>query len=262
MTKYKEIFLNIENTLKQQSWFSEEEFNEQFGKFKKLENRELTDNDYYRMLTMIIFYSGFKSSIVENKRKIILGHFTDFKKVAKYDKKVFQRISSDPEMIKNRIKIQSCINNAVTFENIVNKHGAFKSYLDSFHANESLEQLDELKNDLQYRFEYLGNITVYHFLTDIGFNVLKPDRVITRIFRRLGLIDHDKQYLKTVYHGRNFAKETGYPIRYVDIILVKYGQKGESKMFGLKNGICLELNPNCKVCKLKNYCQYYKNKTV
>lgn len=40
---------------------------------------------------------------------------------------------------------------------------------------------------LQERFEYLGEITVYHVLTDIGLPVLKPDRVVTRMFARLGI---------------------------------------------------------------------------
>jgi DNA-3-methyladenine glycosylase I len=112
---------------------------------------------------------------------------------------------------------------------------------------------------LQYKFNYLGNITVYHYLTDIGFNVLKPDRVILRVFERLGLIESRDQLLKTVIQGRKFAEATGLPIRYIDIVFVKYGQQGKSNYFGLDDGICLEKHPKCNICKLKKYC-FFKGK--
>lgn len=258
MTNYKEIFYKIEKTLKQQSWFSDIEFMQQYNKFKEFENRVRKNDEYFNLLTMIVFYSGFRAATVENKEGTILGHFPDYKTVSNYNHKDYLRILSDPNMIRNKRKIQSCINNAITFNEIVNKHGSFQNYLNSFHADDSFEQLVMLKEELEYRFEYLGGITVYHLLTEIGFSVLKPDRVITRIFERLGLIENDKQFLKTVIHGRNFAKETGYPIRYIDIIFVKYGQQGESTMFGLKNGICLKSEPKCKVCGVKEHCKYFQ----
>ena len=117
-----------------------------------------------------------------------------------------------------------------------------------------------MKEELEYRFDYLGGITVYHFLTDIGYEVLKPDRVLLRIFKRLGLIEDEKQLLKTVIQGRRFSKATGLPIRYIDIIFVKYGQQGKSEMFGLNNGICLETNPNCKACGVNGNCSYFNKK--
>ena len=93
--------------------------------------------------------------------------------------------------------------------------------------------------------------------------MLKPDRVISRIFKRLGLIDDEEKILQTVEQGREFAKHTGYPIRYIDIIFVKLGQMGKSEMFGLEEGICLEKSPKCMICLLKEYCNYYKqNPTI
>lgn len=115
-----------------------------------------------------------------------------------------------------------------------------------------------LKEELEYKFNYLGNITVYHFLTDIGLPVLKLDRVITRIFKRLGLIENEKQLLKTVIQGRKFAEATKLPIRYIDIIFVRYGQQGESKFFSMIDGICLEKYPKCNFCGATEYCNDYK----
>ncbi|MNT19499.1 Methyladenine glycosylase [compost metagenome] len=211
------------------------------------------------MLTMIVFYSGFRASTVESKEKIILKHFPDYKTVSHYTGKNLMEILSDKEMIRNERKIQGCISNAKTFKIIIDEYGSFQNYLDTFKVEESFENLILLKEELEYRFDYLGGITVYHFLTDIGFDVLKPDRVLLRLFKRLGLIENEKQLLKTVIQGRRFSKATGHPIRYIDIIFVKYGQQGKSEIFGLDNGICLEISPDCMACGINEYCSYFKN---
>lgn len=260
MTDYKNIFDKAEETLRQQSWFSNTDFDRQYGRFKKFEKRQRTNQELFEMLILIIFYSGFRASTVESKEKIILWHLSDYEKVAQYTDNDLKRILADQQMIRNERKIKGCIANAKKFKEIVDEYGTFQNYLDSFDANSSFDNLVLLKEELEYRFDYLGGTTVYHFLTDLGYNVLKPDRVLLRIFKRLGLIESEKQLLKTVVHGRKFAIATGRPIRYVDIILVKYGQQGESKMFGLKNGICLEKNPACNVCGLTDFCEYFKNK--
>ncbi len=113
-----------------------------------------------------------------------------------------------------------------------------------------------LKEDLQLRLVGLGEITTYHFLTDIGMPVLKPDRVVTRIFTRLGLVEQDAGPLSIIHEGKKFAEATGLPIRYVDIVFVAYGQV-QTKEIGLERGICLEINPSCSVCGAARYCDYY-----
>ena len=263
MIDYNSIFNKAELTLKQHSWFTEKEFQDVYGRFKTFETKIRSDDEYFEMLTMIVFYSGFKAATVESKEKIILSHFPEYSLVAEYTEADIQRIMSDPKMIKNERKIKACISNARAFRRIIQHYGSFLEYLNVYNAKDSFENLIELKNELEYRFDYLGGTTVFHFLTDLGYNVLKPDRVISRIFKRLGLIDDERKLLQTVEQGREFAKHTGYPIRYIDIIFVKLGQMGKSEMFGLEEGICLEKSPKCMVCLLKEYCNYYKqNPTI
>jgi DNA-3-methyladenine glycosylase I len=116
-----------------------------------------------------------------------------------------------------------------------------------------------LKEELEYKFHGIGRITTYHVLTDIGLPVLKPDRVISRIFKRLGIIENSDQLLKTIIQGRKFVEITGLPIRYIDIIFVSYGQ-AKSVALGLDRGICLEKNPLCEVCEVVEYCRYYASR--
>lgn len=95
-------------------------------------------------------------------------------------------------------------------------------------------------------------------MTDIGLPVLKPDRVMSRIFIRLGLLQNKKQLLKAVLQGRKFAEATKHPIRYIDIVFVKYGQDS-SKDYGIDQGICLEKKPRCSACGVQAHCVYWAN---
>ena len=257
MIDYPSIFRHAEKTLRSHSNLTDEEFEKRIGYYKTFEKKTRTDNEIYQLLVMIIFYSGFRASTVERKAKTILGYFSDYSKVSNYSEQDFHRILSNPDMIKNNKKIRACITNARTFKNIINKSGSFTNYLEGFKAKDSFENLILLKEELEYTFEFLGGITVYHFLTDLGYYVLKPDRVILRLLLRLGLIESEGQLLKAVIQGRKFAEATDLPIRYIDVIFVLFGQQGGSVELGLEDGICLTKNPRCHICQLKENCHYY-----
>jgi len=227
----------------------------QIDKFKAFETRSLGDNQYFEILVFVTFYSGFKAATVTSKSEVIKKHFPNWEVVSGYDSKDIDRILNDPRMIKNRKKVTACINNAKTIKNLIDKFGSFKNYLDSFDVLASFENLMLLKEELEAKFSYLGGVTVYHFLADIGMPVLKPDRVICRVFERLGLIENGSQLLKTVIQGRKFSEATKLPIRYIDIVFAAYGQ-AQSTEFGIDKGICLK-NPRCNLCEASKYCHYY-----
>jgi DNA-3-methyladenine glycosylase I len=212
------------------------------------------------MLLMVVFYSGFNASTVEIKKGIIIAHLGDLIQTARYTDIDVNQIMNDVKMIRNETKIQSCIKNAKEFESIVRKTWKFQQLPGNLPCKFIIRKPLLLKEELEYRVDYLGGTTVYHFLTDLGFDVLKPDRVILRLFKRIGMIESHRQLLKAIVHGQNFAKATNLPIRYIDTMLVKYGQKGKSRMFGLENGICLEKQPFCTKCTLFDDCLYYQGK--
>lgn len=190
---------------------------------------------------------------------IIKKYFKDYIDVCNYNEEKIKEILNDKDMIKNEKKIRACYTNALVLKCIVEEHGSFKKYVDSFKPKDSFENLLLFKEEIQYKFAFFGGITSYHFMTDIGLPVLKPDRVITRIFERIGLIEDREQKLKTVIQGQKISEKTGYPIRYVDIILVNYGQLGKDDTFGLDDGICLEKTPKCSICGITEYCKHYQN---
>lgn len=263
MTDYKAIFDTIEKSLliEGSKNLPLEQIQERLDVFKHIEGQSFSDADCYKILVGVIFYSGFRAATVNAKINTIYKHFPDFETVAKYDEKEFNNILADKDMIRNQNKIKACIENARLFKTIIQKHGSFQKYVDKFNGKESSEGFLLLTQELENNFAGLGKITAHHFLMSVGFPVLKPDKVICRIFERLGLIENREQILEAVLQGRKFTEATGYPIRYIDIVFVAYGQV-QSKEFGIDRGICLETNPSCHLCGARNFCNYYSQQSV
>ncbi len=253
---FKDIFYRIETTIKKECSFSDEEFEKYWGKFKKYNYKNYSDNDIYWLLVPVTFYSGMKAATVTPKLPAIRKYFNDYKTVINYSQSEINTVLKDPNTIHYKRKIEACIQNAKIFHKLVTKHGSFINYLERFGDLRDDKTLDQLKKDLM-QFEYIGPVTAYHFMLDLGLNVWKPDRVICRILFRLGLINDEKNIEQAVNVGKEFSRQIQEPIRYIDIIMVKYGQMGDEEGFGLKNGgICLEKNPRCNICGVNEYCRY------
>lgn len=225
-----------------------------FEAFKSVAGQTPSDEDYFRILVQVTFYSGFREATFTSRLNALRRHFPSWESAASYNEEHIDTIASDPQMISHRGKIAGCVTNAKIIAKIIAEWGSIKSYIDGFAPETSFENLLLLKESLEGRFAYLGGVSVYHFMTDIGLPVLKPDRGICRIFTRLGLLENEQQLLKAVVQGRKFAEATGHPIRYIDIVLAAFGQV-QSKEFGIQRGVCLG-QPRCGNCEAKPYCQY------
>lgn len=225
---------------------------EYLSEFKTFASRCFSDGEVFEKLVLVAFYSGFRAATVTSKLDVIKRHFPDWQTVALYGETDIQRILNDDEMIAHENKVRGCVKNAQTFGALVKQHQSFNGFLGKQLVDDSLENLLLLKELLQTKFSYLGGITVYHFMTDIGLNVLKPDRVICRLFHRLGLLDSDEQIFKAILEGRRFSEATGLPIRYIDIVFVVFGQVA-SPQVGISKGVCLN-EPRCGVCAIKTQC--------
>jgi DNA-3-methyladenine glycosylase I len=264
LKNYMEIFNRIENTLRKESSFSHEDFEKAFEWYRNCNYKNMSDDEIYWTMVCVVFYSGFRAKTVSERLQSLEKYFKDYQKVKGYTQAEVAQIIDDPNTIHNKRKIHGCIENAKKFDEIVKEHGSFGAYLASFGDPKDVSTVHLLSNDLRERkrFRYFGRITVNHFLTDLGFNVLKPDRVICRIFSRLGFVEDREDLQGVIAVGRMIAEATAQPIRYVDIIFVKYGQEGEDEYFGLKDGICLEDKPKCHKCEVTTYCRHYQKATL
>jgi DNA-3-methyladenine glycosylase I len=254
----KKIFASAEQALFNKSPFSRNTLNKNFKTFKTLHKKQPTYDDVYWIISRVVFYSGFKAATVNQKLRELKKHFGNFRKVASYSESDIKRLLKNHKLIRHRQKISGCIHNAKSIIALKQRFPTFIQYFNSFGSLEIKENLDNLIKSLRRKFKYLGNITVYHFLTDIGVNVIKPDRVLCRIFNRLGLVNSINDYWGVIESGRRFAKATKLPIRYIDIIFVFYGQVDYKYELDIEDGICLERKPKCNECNLIKYCDFYK----
>ena len=252
LQRLNDIFTAVQTTLIERSQFSLEEFNHEFDELKHFEGRQLCDDDYYEILVKVIFYSGFRAATVDKYMPSIMRRFPDYKTVMGYGKEAFNEIANADDMIKNTRKINACIDNAERFDKIVKEHGSFESYINLFAPGENDGNLFRFKKALE-KFDFIGPVTAYHFMKDIGLNVIKPDIVLMRIFKRLGFIKNPNNLWGAVKIGRQFREATNLPIQYIDFVFVLYGQLNIPKF----ECICSEKKPNCGLCGVSEFCRYF-----
>src|SRR3989338_486934 len=117
----------------------------------------------------------------ENYRKAFAGF--DPKKIARFGASEIRRLMGDAGIIRNRLKIESAINNARRFLEIQKEFGSFSNYIWRFTGGRpvvnrwtSLKQLpastpvsDVLSQDLKKRgFKFLGSIVLYSHMQALG----------------------------------------------------------------------------------------------
>lgn len=97
-------------------------------------------------------------------------------------------------------------------------------------------------------------INAYGFLKYAGFDVMKPDRDVRRVYR-LGLIgstdDTSEIRKKGQEIGQRMAKVVGERVNVVDEVVWLYG----SGCKYVSKAICTERKPLCVECNLLKYCR-------
>jgi len=254
----KKIFNAAEKSLFNLSPLSEKDLKKNFESFKNIDINKIDWNKFYELIMFVTFYSGFRAETVNHKYFAIKKALGKLNTVAKFKESDIKTALKNTGIIRHEAKIRACVYNAKAVVELKTKHKTLQNYLGSFGDLTLSKNINTLVKDLKKRFKYLGGITVNHLLTDLGLNVVKPDRVLCRIFFRLGLIKAVRDYENVIKIGQLMKKATGLPIRYIDLIFVFYGQVGYKYELDIENGICLEKNPQCNICKLNTYCNYYK----
>lgn len=240
---------------------SEEEFEEKLRQFKSCNYNNFSNKEIFWRLTQVMFFNiGKKASMIEKKIPTLKEYLYDYEQLIILSNEKINEIILITGFPK---QVQWSIRNAIVFNNIIKIYGSFQNFISlKYNINNiycSDKQLENLHYDLKRLFKGIGETAGWHFLTDLGFNSLKPDSVVRRIFFRLGLIDDENDIKKTIEIGRKISEQLNLPIRYIDIIFVKYGQVGKSDVLGTLDGICTENNPKCNICTIKNFCRYKEN---
>ncbi len=107
----------------------------------------------------------------------------NFKKIAAYDKKKINELMKNEGIIRNRLKINSAIQNAKAFINIQKEFGSFDKYIWQFTSGKTIKnswkelkqiptttkESDAMSKDLKKRgFNFVGSTICYSFMQAVG----------------------------------------------------------------------------------------------
>lgn len=145
-------------------------------------------HDDHKLFEFIILegaQAGLSWITVLRKRENYRKHFANFDpmKVARFSPEKLAKIMLDPGVIRNKLKINSAVQNAKAFLKIQNEYGSFDKYLWGFVNRKPIqthlkshEQLrdkdlvsDALSKDLKKRgFNFVGSTICYAFMQAVG----------------------------------------------------------------------------------------------
>jgi DNA-3-methyladenine glycosylase I len=129
--------------------------------------------------------AGLNWSLVLKKREGYRRAFDKFnpQKVARYSEKQIQTLLSDPEIIRNRMKIEAAVRNARAFLKVQEEFGNFDSYCWQFVGGQpklnrwktirqipaSSRESETFSKDLKQRgFSFVGPTVAYAYMQAIG----------------------------------------------------------------------------------------------
>ena len=143
------------------------------------------DQSLFEMLILEGAQAGLSWSTILKRREGYRKAFLNFDvvKVAKFSETDFERLIENKEIIRNKLKIRSAINNARQFIKVQNDFGSFNSYIWSFIDNKpihnqfkSLSEIpastvlsEQISKDLKKRgFNFVGPTICYALMQSIG----------------------------------------------------------------------------------------------
>ena len=143
------------------------------------------DGYIFEMLILEGFQAGLSWNTILQKRENFRKAFDnfDYKKIAKYDEKKLNELMQNEGIIRNKLKINSTVTNAVSFMKIQKEYGSFSDYIWGFTDKKRIinkwkdlsevpattELSDKISKDLKKRgFKFIGSTIIYSFLQAIG----------------------------------------------------------------------------------------------
>lgn len=139
-----------------------------------------TEDKYlFEMLILESFQAGLSWECVLNKREAFRKSYDNFAidKIINYDDKKIEELINNKDIIRNKLKIKSSINNAKIFKKISEEYKGFYNYLKTFTKGNVIYENDKttsnlsdnISQDLQKRgMKFVGSTIIYSYLQAIG----------------------------------------------------------------------------------------------
>jgi len=143
------------------------------------------DNVQFEFLILEGAQAGLSWSTILNKRDGYRKAFRDFDpvKVARFTEKRVEKLLLDPSIVRNRLKVNSAVNNAKAFLKVQKEFGTFCDYIWGFVGGKPIQakrakdsdvpatspESDALSKDLKNRgFKFVGSTIVYAHMQATG----------------------------------------------------------------------------------------------
>jgi DNA-3-methyladenine glycosylase I len=143
------------------------------------------DVHLFEMLTLEGAQAGLSWSTILNKREGYRRAFAGFDPavVARFGKKDVERLLADPGIVRNRLKVESTVNNAARVLEVQESEGSFAAFLWSFVDGTPIvnrwrrmsqipaetELSKAISKDLKRRgFRFVGPTGIYAFMQTVG----------------------------------------------------------------------------------------------
>ena len=147
------------------------------------------DKKLFEMLILEGMQAGLSWSTILNKRESFRKAFDGFdpEKVALYDGAKIEELMANEGIIRNRLKINAAVNNAMTFLKVVEEYGSFDKFIWGYADNtpiighgdwpaNTFLSVKISKDMKKMGFKFLGPTTVYAFMEATGIvNDHKPE---------------------------------------------------------------------------------------
>lgn len=145
---------------------------------------KIKHNDKYlfEMLILEGFQAGLSWECILNKREDFRKAFDnfDYEKISKYDNNKIDELLNNPNIIRNKLKINAAITNAKIFMEVQKEFGSFDKYIWSFSNSKVIKNMDDnlkttselsdtISKDLKKRgMKFVGSTIIYSYLQAIG----------------------------------------------------------------------------------------------
>jgi DNA-3-methyladenine glycosylase I len=143
------------------------------------------DDKLFEFLILETFQAGLSWHMILKKRenfRTALANF-DYKLIAGFDQNEVEKLLQNEGIVRNKLKINATISNAIAFINIQKEFGSFSNYIWKFTNGKPLDNKpktvkditsttalsDEISKDLKKRgFKFVGSTVVYAHMQATG----------------------------------------------------------------------------------------------
>jgi hypothetical protein len=250
-------------------------------------DRGMSDQKFWKTACTKPFYAGHKASAVEARHDYMvdeyLGNRQELNSAAwNPGRDRFEAFLDDEDCFRHPDNLTTVIAAANSVTASMRNHPdttIIEHICRGIDDTNDIESLKVIHGRLNGLLKF-GEVTTFHLMTELGFHVVKPDRVVNRIAIQMGLIDRYKKGSRTYILNnpvsvtratnlgaipefnwalqaacRRIADEAGISMRLLDFMIVKLGQEPDD-LNGFVRTICTETFPTCQLCEVKPMCTH------